>query len=137
MSISQLPSVGVVVPRPTRFLFPTRTVTRYALSVAAVVVAGVGTAALGAAIAPDRPSLFLFFAAVVASSWFAGPGPGWLSVALSVLAVDYFVIPPSYVLDFHTKDIPWLLAFVTCCVSANALSLQRRRAEAALRHARD
>ena len=56
------------------------------LQVAAVVAATVGTKALGLFIAPDRPSLFLFFAAVVSSSWFAGPGPGWLSVGLSLLA---------------------------------------------------
>ena len=141
MSVSHLPSLDVTASSPVRGALSAHphsyAVYRYTLPVVAVVAATVGTKLLGMAIAPDRPSLFLFFAAVVISSWFAGPGPGWLSVVLSILTVDYFVIPPSYSLDFHTKDIPWLLAFVTCCVSANALSLQRRRAEAALRHARD
>jgi C4-dicarboxylate-specific signal transduction histidine kinase len=139
MSVSQLPAVGAAVPARSNLFahLPTQTVYRYSLPVVAVAAATVGTKLLGVAIAPDRPSFFLFFAAVVSSSWFAGPGPGWLSVALSILAVDYLVIPPTYVLDFGAKDIPRLLAFVTCCVSANALSLQRRRAEAALRQARD
>jgi len=137
MSVSHLPSLDATASAPVRTALSAHAIYRYTLPVAAVIAATVGTKLLGMAIAPDRPSLFLFFAAVVMSSWFAGPGPGWLSVALSILTVDYFVIPPSYSLDFHTKDIPWLLAFVTCCVSANALSLQRRRAEAALRHARD
>jgi len=139
MSVSQLPAVEAAAPaRSTLFThLSTQAVYRYSLPVVAVAAATVGTKLLGVAIAPDRPSFFLFFAAVVSSSWFAGPGPGWLSVALSILAVDYLVIPPTYVLDFDAKDIPRLVAFVTCCVSANALSLQRRRAEAALRQARD
>jgi C4-dicarboxylate-specific signal transduction histidine kinase len=74
---------------------------------------------------------------VVVTAWFAGAGPGWLAVVLSALAVDYFILPPVYVLDFGAKELPWMLSFVACCVATNALSLQRRRAEMSLKQARD
>jgi C4-dicarboxylate-specific signal transduction histidine kinase len=78
---------------------------------------------------PESPYIFLFFISIVVSAWFAGAGPGWLSVFLSVIAVDYFFIPPIYVLDFSVKDLPWLAAFVGCAVATNGLSLKRRRME--------
>ena len=40
------------------------------------------------------PFLFLFFAAVMASAWFGGTGPGIFAVLLSTIAVDYFFVPP-------------------------------------------
>jgi C4-dicarboxylate-specific signal transduction histidine kinase len=55
--------------------------------------------------------------------------PGWLSVFLSVIAVDYLFIPPIYVLDLSLKDLPWLIAFVGCAVATNGLSIKRRRME--------
>jgi C4-dicarboxylate-specific signal transduction histidine kinase len=109
---------------------------RYCLPVVAVATT-IGATYLLDLSAPDRPNLFLFFVAIVASAWFAGTGPGWLSVALSTIAVDYFFIPPIYVLDFDAKDIPWLIAFAACAIVANAVSLQRRRTEALLLQARN
>ncbi len=84
---------------------------------------------------PESPYLFLFFVAIVISAWFAGTVPGWISVLLSILAVDYFFIPPIYVLDFSVKDLPWLAAFVGCAVATNGLSLKRRRTEDELHRA--
>ncbi len=41
------------------------------------------------------PTPFLmFFGAVMLSSWWGGWGPGLVSIALSLLAVDYYFIPP-------------------------------------------
>ena len=84
---------------------------------------------------PESPYLFSFFVAIVISAWFAGTAPGWISVLLSILAVDYFFIPPIYVLDFSVKDLPWLAAFVGCAVATNGLSLKRRRTEDELHRA--
>jgi C4-dicarboxylate-specific signal transduction histidine kinase len=109
---------------------------RYALPVVAVALATCVTYLLDLT-APESPNLFLFFIAILVSAWFAGAGPGWTSVVLSTMAVDYFFLPPIYSLDFGKKDIPWVLAFVACSVLANALSLQRRRAEAMLTQSRD
>jgi C4-dicarboxylate-specific signal transduction histidine kinase len=112
------------------------TVLRYFLSFVAVAVACGATYLLNIA-APESSNLFLFFASIVVAAWYAGAGPGWLAVGLSIIAVDYFFSPPIYVLDLSAKDIPWLAAFVACAVVTNAMSLQRRRMEAMLRQARD
>lgn len=101
---------------------------RYAIPIVAVAMATGITSALDA-IASESPNLFLFFIAIVVSSWFAGVGPGWLSVFLSIVAVNYFFIPPIHVLDFGLKDLPWFAAFVGCAVATNGLSLKRRRIE--------
>jgi C4-dicarboxylate-specific signal transduction histidine kinase len=109
---------------------------RYFLSAAVVTVACGATYLLDLA-APESPNLFLFFGAIVIVAWYLGAGPGWLAVILSTVAVDYFFIPPLYILDLSAKDFPWLVAFIACSVATNALSLKRRRLEAMLLQARD
>ena len=105
-----------------------RTLQQYSIPFVAVATATGVTWLLDLAL-PESPNLFLFFMAIVVSAWFAGAGPGWLSVFLSVIAVDYFFIPPIYVLDLSVKDLPWLAAFVGCAVATNGLSIKRRRME--------
>ena len=109
---------------------------RYLLAIFAVVAVCVATSFLDLT-AAERPSLFLFFGAIVFSAWYCGRGPGWLSVVLSILAVNYYFVPPIFVLDFSFKDIPWELAFVLSAVGTNALSLKRRRIEFQLIEARN
>ena len=48
-------------------------------------------------LAPYVPrALFVFaFGAVAAAAWFGGVGPGLAAAALSVLGVDYYLIPPA------------------------------------------
>ena len=125
-----LPSLDLRAPRGFGVVWP------YLFSTAAVVLAIGATYALDA-LAAGRPNLFFFFAAIVASAWFAGAGPGWLSVVLSTLAVDYVFLEPIGRLDLGPKDVPWLMAFAICAIAANALSLQRRRVEAQLRQIHD
>jgi K+-sensing histidine kinase KdpD len=112
------------------------TILRYFLPFIAVAIACGATHLLDIA-AAESPNLFLFFGSIVITAWFAGAGPGWLAVTLSILAADYFFSPPIYVLDLSTKDIPWFTAFALCAIATNALSLKRRRMEAILRHAHD
>jgi len=83
------------------------------------------------------PTFFAFYAAVAASAWYGGYGPGWLSVALSTLAVNYFFLPPLYSLTPSSADLPRLVAFVICAIVANAVSGRQKRTETALRNARD
>src|SRR5262245_33633779 len=123
-------SPGIRIPRVLGVVF------RYLLPFIAVAIACIATYLLDIA-APESPNLFLFFGSIVVTAWFAGAGPGWLAVVLSILAVDYFFSPPIYVLDLSAKDIPWFTAFALCAVATNALSLQRRRMESMLRQARD
>jgi PAS domain S-box-containing protein len=83
------------------------------------------------------PTFFAFYAAVAASAWYGGYGPGWVSVVLSTLAVNYFFLPPLYSLAPSSADLPRLVAFVICAIVANAVSDRQRRAETARRLARD
>jgi C4-dicarboxylate-specific signal transduction histidine kinase len=136
MSLLQMRSTGGTVETWMRAAGWPSLVFRYALPFVALATA-IGATYLLDVVSPESPNLFLFFVAIVVSAWFGGPGPGWVSVVLSTLSADYFFIPPLYVLDFARKDIAWLLAFIACTVAANALSLQRRRAETLLVKARD
>ncbi|MEO6784322.1 MAG: PAS domain-containing protein, partial [Bradyrhizobium sp.] len=109
---------------------------RYFLPFVAVAIA-IGVTALLDLSSPEGPNLFPFFVAVAGSAWFGGAMPGWLSVALSTIAVDYFFIPPVYVVDLSAKDVPWFVTFAICSVFTNAFSLRRRHAETLLILARD
>jgi PAS domain S-box-containing protein len=83
------------------------------------------------------PTFFAFYAAVAASAWYGGYGPGWVAVALSTLAVNYFFLPPLYSLAPSTADLPRLIAFIISAIVANAVSARQKRVENALRLARD
>lgn len=100
----------------------------YVLSALAVGLA-VAATLLFDIVAPQAPTMFLLFGAIVAVAWFLGTGPGWLSVALATVSADYFFIPPIHVLELGSKDIPWLIAFVASAAATNAFSLRRRAIE--------
>jgi PAS domain S-box-containing protein len=80
---------------------------------------------------------FLIVAAVMASVWFGGKGPGWLATVLSVLAVDYFFIPPLFILKLHIQILPFIAAFGISAMFAGLVRSKLKRREAALRQARD
>lgn len=83
------------------------------------------------------PLWFSFLAAVMASSWFGGRGPGWLAVLLSTLAVDRFFLPGGIHGAINREDLPFLLAFVICAVVASWFSSWRTDIERSLKEARD
>jgi K+-sensing histidine kinase KdpD len=83
------------------------------------------------------PFLFLFFAAVMASAWFGGIAPGFVAVLISTLAVDYFFVPPFHSFAINATDGSYFAAFVICAVVAGWVSSSKRKAEEALREARD
>jgi len=108
---------------------------RYGAAVAVVALAFVSTLLLQRLF--PYPFLFLFYAAVMASGWVGGTGAGWLAVLLSTLLVDYFFLPPLYTFVIRAADVEFFAAFVICAVAANWVSASKRRAEEALRQARD
>ena len=75
--------------------------TRYAAAAAAV-AAAVGLTMLAPSM--ERCPTPLFFAAVMAAAWYGGLGPGLLATALSVVALDFFFIPPIYALGVELAD---------------------------------
>jgi len=79
----------------------------------------------------------LFLCAVMFSAWFGGVGPGLLAVALSVLAFDYFFLPPIHSLALEIAQLPRLIVFALSALLVGSLSAAQRRAADSLRHARD
>jgi signal transduction histidine kinase len=83
------------------------------------------------------PFLFLFFGAVMASAWIGGTGAGLFAVLISTLVVDYFFVPPFYSLQISATAETYFVSFVVCALVASWVSAAKKRAEEALREARD
>jgi signal transduction histidine kinase len=79
----------------------------------------------------------LFLCAVMFTAWFGGIRPGALSIVLSLLAFDYFVLPPIYSFAVETNEIPRLLMFFLSALFLGCLSAAQRSKAASLRRARD
>lgn len=105
---------------------------RYALAAVAVAVA------LGATFivrsTTDNPTFLAFYAAIFVSFWFAGRGPGLMSLALSALTFHTFLRGVSDPI-LSAREVPTVFAFVMCAVAAELLSGQRHRAQRALKAA--
>jgi C4-dicarboxylate-specific signal transduction histidine kinase len=121
------------MPAHATSAMPLRPLSRYAL---AIVFVG---AALSLSLVLQSPfgnPFWLFFpAAVIASTWFAGRGPGWTAVGFSTLAVLYYFIPPVRSFSLKPEDVPFFLAFVACELASNWLISWRRETEDSLRRA--
>jgi PAS domain S-box-containing protein len=83
------------------------------------------------------PFVFLFFGAVMGSAWFGGMVAGFVSVILSSLLVEYFFIPPLYSMSIGKESESFFTAFILCAIAITVVSSARKRAEAAVRTARD
>jgi hypothetical protein len=105
-----------------------------AIPAAAVCGAVVATNSLGSTI---RYTPNLFLCAVVLSSWLGGVGAGIFSIFLSVIALDYFFLPPIYALGLTLEETPDIVLFVTAGLFVNWLSRDGREAKNALREGRD
>ncbi len=83
------------------------------------------------------PVLFVFFAAVMASSWFGGVGAGLFAVFISTVAVDYFFVPPFRSFAIGAQNVTYFASFVVFALVASWVSSAKRKDEEALREARD
>jgi signal transduction histidine kinase len=88
----------------------------------------------------DTPFL-LFFASVLASAWYGGPGPGLLATALAAVASNYFFMVPFHRFGLTTDQTFQLMLFVGegafISVIAARLTEARRRAEESQAEARE
>jgi C4-dicarboxylate-specific signal transduction histidine kinase len=84
----------------------------------------------------DAP-VSLFLCTVMLSAWFGGVGPGLLATGLSVLAFNYYYIPPIYSLGAKPAEIPRLLVFAVSTLFVGLLSAAQRATMESLRRARD
>ena len=103
----------------------------------AVAVLAVAAAVVGGLVA-DRllqtaPFVSLFLCAILFAAWLGGAGPGLLAAGLSVLAFDYYFIPPG---SFAVQAVPRLALFVMTALVVIWLSVTQRRTEESLRRAR-
>jgi PAS domain S-box-containing protein len=83
------------------------------------------------------PFVFLFFGAIMGSAWFGGTIAGIIAVALSSLVVTYFFVPPLYSMSVAKDSQSFLAAFIACAIAITVVSSARKRAENAIRDARD
>src|SRR4051794_21814214 len=58
------------------------------------------------------PTLFLFLCAIIFAAWFGGIVPGLAATALSILAFDYFFLPPIYSINLLLSDLPRIALFL-------------------------
>jgi C4-dicarboxylate-specific signal transduction histidine kinase len=108
---------------------------RYGLAIAFVATALLLSLALRV---PFGNPFWLFFSvAVIAATWFAGRGPGWVAVGLSTLAALYYFIPPINSFAIKPPDVPFFLTFMACETVANWIISWQRQSEDSLRRARD
>lgn len=105
-------------------------VLRYGIAISSVGAALLLTLALGRA--EIRGPLFV--PAILISAWYGGLGPGLVAAALSVLAIDFFLIPPRYSLHALTvDDATYLLVFALSALVVAWLAATLRRAEGEVR----
>ena len=107
---------------------------QYALAVVSVGVALVMTNSLEPYTTLRTP---FFFLAIILSAWFGRMGPGLLAVGLSTLAVDYYFAPTASGPGLGVYGRPFILLFSFSGLIACWISVRRRRAEEALKGARD
>jgi two-component system sensor histidine kinase KdpD len=117
-----------------RTWIPHRPLRRYLLSVLLVGAASLASFPFAAMISPTN-LIMLYLVAVVASAVYLGRGPSILASVLSVLAFDYFFIPPQ--LTLRVSDAEYILTFIGFFVVSQVISTlaiqARRQSEAARR----
>lgn len=107
---------------------------QYALAVVSVGAALVITNSLERYTTLRTP---FFFLAIILSAWFGRIGPGLLAVGLSTLAVDHYFAPTVSNPGLGVDGRPFILLFSLSGLVACWISVQRRKAEEALKRARD
>jgi C4-dicarboxylate-specific signal transduction histidine kinase len=79
-----------------------------------------------------RPTLFLLFAAVVASAWFGGLSTGIIAVLLALPAGLYFYWVELGFIVYRADNLILLSIFLFCVIAGGQMGAWRRRADLAL-----
>ena len=103
------------------------------LAVAAAVIAGM----LVDRFLQSAPFVSLFLCAVLVAARLGGVGPGVLATALSILAFQYFFIPPIYSIVVGFQDLLRVALFALTAVFVVFVCAAQRRTAESLRRARD
>ena len=108
---------------------------RYAVAVVAVAGALAGALWLQDHLVGAPVPLFL--CAVMLSAWFGGLRAGLLAAALSLLAFDYYFVPPLYSLAVDRDEVPRLLLVAASILFVGLLTAAQHNAKALLERAND
>src|SRR3984957_4763463 len=112
----------------------TRLLSSYVVAAISVGIAVVITLKLGSVI---KHTATLFFCSVMLSSWYGGLWPGVFAALLSVVALDYYLIPPLYAFGISLEEAPDMIVFVSTALFIGWLSGEQKRAKESLRQARN
>ena len=85
----------------------------------------------------EGDNYFGFYAAIAATVWLGGAGPGCMSVILATMGVAFFFTTPPYDLRVEAGELPGFIFFVLCAAASLAVSARLRRMERNLRLAHD
>jgi PAS domain S-box-containing protein len=108
---------------------------RYAVAILSVLIALLVTDRLGS---PMRTMPTpLFFLAVIVSARLGGSKPGLLAAVLSILAIEYFFVPPLFSFAVEIDYLATFLAFAFSALFVASLSAAQQSAAKSLRAARD
>lgn len=83
------------------------------------------------------PFLFLFFGAIVGSAWFGGIVSGLMAVGMSSFLIVFFFIPPLYSISISKESRTYVVSYMLCAIAIAVVGSVRKRAETAVRRARD
>jgi PAS domain S-box-containing protein len=75
----------------------------------------------------------LFLCAIMASAWFGGTSAGWVAVALSHVAFDYYFVTPIHSWAVAVQELPRVLLFSLPATFVVLLSAAQTRATESLR----
>ncbi len=103
-NVRRLARLSVAVPSSADqpFLLRFGRVTCYAFAIASVALALLVTQ--GVRPLHQQPPVLLFFVAVILTSWYAGRAAGFMASILSMLALDFFFVSPTYSLRMELVE---------------------------------
>jgi PAS domain S-box-containing protein len=129
-------------PRPLGWAEPSA-ISRYAIAALSVATAIVA-AELLTRVLHTEPIASSMLCAVIFAAWFGGFGPGLLAIALSLLAIHYYLVPPinsfalkSNLFAVDIAELPRLALFSITSLFVNFISSTQRRAKEAARQAEE
>lgn len=100
---------------------------RYAVAVALALLAWLATLGLSSEL--RATTLLPFAAAVALATWYGGSGPGVLTGALSVLAIDFSFLPPLGSIELtHSDELVDSVVFLVVALTIGATTAGLRRA---------
>lgn len=71
---------------------------------------------------------YIFLAAVAASAWLGGRGPGLLAALAAPFILDFFFLPPLYTVGISAEARPYVLPFLLSAVAAGWMSATQKSA---------